>query len=85
MVRMCGVIIPQPFITPLLDELFTAIQTFPVSYTSILLNWVLTPQQQSWKVRLKILPLVQGSLAIYMQTLCVTDSVAQSFISVSRS
>ena len=31
MVRMCGVIIPRQFINPLLDELFNAIQTFPVS------------------------------------------------------
>ncbi len=31
MVRMCGVIIPRQFINPFLDELFTAIQTFPVS------------------------------------------------------
>ncbi|KAI0828367.1 hypothetical protein BC628DRAFT_1417934 [Trametes gibbosa] len=42
MVRMCGVIVPRQFVDPLLDEIFSAITTFP-----------------SWKVRLKILPLVQ--------------------------
>ncbi|KAI1797633.1 hypothetical protein LXA43DRAFT_1126323 [Ganoderma leucocontextum] len=42
MVRMCGVIIPRPYINPLLDAFFSAIQTFP-----------------SWKVRLKMIPLVQ--------------------------
>ena len=34
MVRMCGVIIPRQFINPILDELFSAIQTFPVSLDS---------------------------------------------------
>ena len=60
MVRMCGVIIPRQFINPILDELFSAIQTFPVSATRMRLAIYLT-LSKSWKVRLKILPLVQGS------------------------
>ncbi|KAI0724287.1 hypothetical protein C8T65DRAFT_714470 [Cerioporus squamosus] len=54
MVRMCGVIIPRQFINPFLDELFTAIQTFP-----------------SWKVRLKILPLVQ--VFYFRQSFLISD------------
>ncbi|GBE78103.1 hypothetical protein SCP_0109850 [Sparassis crispa] len=42
LVRMCGVIPPRPLINPILDAIFTAIQTSP-----------------SWRVRIKILPLVQ--------------------------
>ena len=38
MVRMCGVIIPRQFINPILDELFSAIQTFPVSLRFLFLN-----------------------------------------------
>lgn len=40
--RMCGVMPPRPLLHPILDSMFTAIQTSP-----------------SWRVRLKILPLVQ--------------------------
>lgn len=42
LVRMCGVTIPRPLINPVLDAIFSAIQTSP-----------------SWRVRLKVLPLVQ--------------------------
>ncbi|CCM01642.1 uncharacterized protein FIBRA_03703 [Fibroporia radiculosa] len=42
LVRMCGVVPPRQLINPMLDAIFTAIQTSP-----------------SWRVRLKILPLVQ--------------------------
>ena len=37
MVRMCGVIVPRQYINPLLHELFSAIQTFPVGYRAITL------------------------------------------------
>ncbi|OBZ79723.1 Proteasome activator complex subunit 4 [Grifola frondosa] len=42
LVRMCGVCVPRQLINPILDGIFTAIQSSP-----------------SWRVRLKILPLVQ--------------------------
>ncbi|OCH96655.1 hypothetical protein OBBRIDRAFT_787227 [Obba rivulosa] len=65
LVRMCGVITPRPLVSPLLGEIFKAIQKSP-----------------SWRVRLKILPLVQvfyfrqayiipdSKLAEMMETIC---------------
>ncbi|TBU39582.1 hypothetical protein BD309DRAFT_1022044 [Dichomitus squalens] len=55
MVRMCGVIVPRQHINPLLDEFFSAIQTFP-----------------SWKVRLKIIPLVQ--VFYFRQSFLISDA-----------
>lgn len=73
MVRMCGVIIPRQFINSLLDELFIAIQTFPVRgyFRLHSITKLLTGRDQSWKVRLKLLPLVQGLFkSSYHLTLC---------------
>ncbi|EMD41658.1 hypothetical protein CERSUDRAFT_110231 [Gelatoporia subvermispora B] len=65
LVRMCGVITPRHAVSPLLDEIFKAIQKSP-----------------SWRVRLKILPLVQvfyfrqsymisdGKVVEMMETVC---------------
>ncbi|CDO70270.1 hypothetical protein BN946_scf184942.g70 [Trametes cinnabarina] len=63
MVRMCGVIIPRQFVDPLLDEIFTAITTFP-----------------SWKVRLKILPLVQ--VFYFRQSFLISDAKLVEMVEV---
>lgn len=38
MVRMCGVIVPRQFVEPLLDQIFSAITTFPVRGRDILVE-----------------------------------------------
>ncbi|KAM5538277.1 hypothetical protein V8D89_008164 [Ganoderma adspersum] len=63
MVRMCGVIIPRQYINPLLDEFFSAIQTFP-----------------SWKVRLKIIPLVQ--VFYFRQSFLIGDTKLVEMVEV---
>lgn len=61
LVRMCGVTPPVPLVGPLLDAICEAITTSPVTLVSWL-TWVVSIKLrlQSWKVRLKALPLVQG-------------------------
>ena len=85
MVRMCGIIIPRQFINPILDELFHAIQSSPVRRISHDPLLVLTRLSQSWKVRLKILPLVQGTsdcglLCHGVDRLCAVFYFRQSFL-----
>ncbi|KAL7285721.1 hypothetical protein ACG7TL_000826 [Trametes sanguinea] len=63
MVRMCGVIIPRQFVDPILDEIFTAITSFP-----------------SWKVRLKILPLVQ--VFYFRQSFLISDAKLVEMVEV---
>ncbi|KAI0639143.1 hypothetical protein C8Q77DRAFT_1152142 [Trametes polyzona] len=63
MVRMCGVIIPPQFVEPLLDQIFSAITTFP-----------------SWKVRLKILPLVQ--VFYFRQSFLIHDAKLVELVEV---
>ena len=59
--RMCGVMPPRPLIHPVLDAIFKAIQTSPVSsyFCQRALRFAANKSTQSWRVRLKILPLVQ--------------------------
>ena len=47
---MCGVVPPSPLINPLIDSAFEAIRTSPVSAVCM----------QSWRARLKALPLFQS-------------------------
>ncbi|KAI0094570.1 armadillo-type protein [Irpex rosettiformis] len=61
--RMCGVISPKPFLIPILDEMFTAIQT-----------------SSSWRVRLKILPLVQ--VYYFRQGPCISEIKTVEMIEV---
>ncbi|KAI9066676.1 hypothetical protein FKP32DRAFT_1589371 [Trametes sanguinea] len=63
MVRMCGVIVPRQFVDPILDEIFTAITSFP-----------------SWKVRLKILPLVQ--VFYFRQSFLISDAKLVEMVEV---
>lgn len=68
MVRMCGVTPPLSLVNPILDAIFEAIQKSPVRISSSIFTPHLTPGQ-SWRVRLKALPLVQGAWPLSMYTL----------------
>jgi hypothetical protein len=60
LVRMCGVTPPQPMVNPILDAIFEAIQTSPVCLSFSVNAIYECFAGQSWRLRLKALPLVQG-------------------------
>jgi proteasome activator subunit 4 len=59
---MCGVTPPRSLIDPIFDAMFAAIQQSPVRIRSCRSYGALIRRfRQSWKVRLKALPLIQGA------------------------
>lgn len=61
LVRMCGVAPPQSMIGHLLNAIFSAIQKAPVRHLfPFVIAYQNSPRLQSWKVRLKALPILQG-------------------------
>src|ERR1700722_1412551 len=67
LVRMCGVTPPKPLINFILDTIFETIQTSPVSLVLSCIHYLLTCTGQSWKVRLRALPLLQGMLENFIR------------------
>lgn len=60
LVQMCGVAPPHSMIGQLLSAIFSAIQKAPVRHLIYIVTVHHTHTSQSWKVRLKALPILQS-------------------------